>query len=61
MGSPQETGVVLPTTRLSISVSVRRTVPPSTEIEEQIDQLLAVGVRYNPRDPALVGSSIPAS
>jgi transposase-like protein len=29
---------------------VRRTVPPSAEIEEQIDQLLAVGVGENPRD-----------
>jgi putative transposase len=29
---------------------VRRTVPPSTEIEEQIDQLLAVGVGENPRE-----------
>jgi putative transposase len=28
---------------------VRRTVPPSAEIEEQIDQLLAVGVGENPR------------
>jgi putative transposase len=28
---------------------VRRTVPPSAEIEEQIDQLLAVGVGDNPR------------
>jgi hypothetical protein len=30
--------------------AVRRTVPPSTEIEEQIDQLLAVGVGENPRE-----------
>jgi putative transposase len=29
---------------------VRRTVPPSAEIEEQIDQLLAVGVGDNPRE-----------
>jgi putative transposase len=29
---------------------VRRTVPPSTEIEAQIDQLLAVGVGENPRE-----------
>jgi putative transposase len=29
---------------------VRRTVPPSAEIEEQIDQLLAVGVGENPRE-----------
>jgi putative transposase len=28
---------------------VRRTVPPSAEIEEQIDQLFAVGVGENPR------------
>ncbi|TME93735.1 MAG: hypothetical protein E6I52_23880, partial [Chloroflexi bacterium] len=28
---------------------MRRTVPPSAEIEEQIDQLLAVGVGENPR------------
>src|SRR5688572_21347628 len=31
------------------SYAVRRTVPPSAEIEEQIDQLLAVGVGENPR------------
>src|SRR5947207_3996276 len=30
--------------------AVRRTVPPSAEIEEQIDQLLAVGVGGNPRE-----------
>src|SRR5438874_699940 len=30
--------------------AVRRTVPPSSEIEEQIDQLLAVGVGENPRE-----------
>ena len=30
--------------------AVRRTVPPSAEIEEQIDQLLAVGVGDNPRE-----------
>jgi hypothetical protein len=29
---------------------VRRTVPPSAEIEEQIENLLAVGVRENPRE-----------
>jgi putative transposase len=29
---------------------VRRTVPPSAEIEEQIDALLAVGVGENPRE-----------
>ena len=29
---------------------MRRTVPPSTEIEAQIDQLLAVGVGENPRE-----------
>jgi transposase-like protein len=29
---------------------VRRTVPPSAEIEEQIDQLLAVGAGENPRE-----------
>jgi putative transposase len=29
---------------------VRRTVPPSAEIENQIDQLLAVGVGENPRE-----------
>jgi putative transposase len=29
---------------------VRRTVPPSAEIEEQIDELLAVGVGKNPRE-----------
>jgi putative transposase len=29
---------------------VRRTVPPSAEIEAQIDQLLAVGVGDNPRE-----------
>ena len=28
---------------------MRRTVPPSAEIEDQIDQLLAVGVGENPR------------
>jgi hypothetical protein len=28
---------------------VRRTLPPSAEIEAQIDQLLAVGVGENPR------------
>src|SRR5215216_2849629 len=30
--------------------AVRRTVPPSAEIEEQIDRLLAVGVGDNPRE-----------
>jgi putative transposase len=30
--------------------AVRRTVPPSAEIEAQIDQLLAVGVGENPRE-----------
>jgi putative transposase len=29
---------------------VRRTVPPSAEIEEQIERLLAVGVGDNPRE-----------
>jgi len=29
---------------------VRRTVPPSAELEEQIDRLLAVGVGENPRE-----------
>jgi putative transposase len=29
---------------------VRRTVPPSAEIEDQIDRLLAVGVGENPRE-----------
>ena len=29
---------------------MRRTVPPSAEIEAQIDQLLAVGVGENPRE-----------
>ena len=29
---------------------MRRTVPPSAEIEEQIDALLAVGVGENPRE-----------
>jgi hypothetical protein len=29
---------------------VRRTVPPSAEIEERIDALLAVGVGENPRE-----------
>src|SRR3954462_7757828 len=32
------------------SYAVRRTVPPSAEIEEQIDRLLAVGVGENPRE-----------
>src|SRR6185437_13263616 len=30
--------------------AVRRTVPPSAEIEEQIETLLAVGVSENPRE-----------
>src|SRR6202162_196134 len=30
--------------------AVRRTVPPSAEIEDRIDQLLAVGVGENPRE-----------
>src|SRR3954463_4539017 len=30
--------------------AVRRTVPPSAEIEEQIDALLGVGVGENPRE-----------
>ena len=30
--------------------AVRRTVPPSAEIEAQIDQLVAVGVGDNPRE-----------
>ena len=30
--------------------AVRRTVPPSAEIEEQIDALLAVGVGESPRE-----------
>jgi hypothetical protein len=29
---------------------VRRTVPPSAEIEEQIDRLLSVGVGESPRE-----------
>ena len=29
---------------------MRRTVPPSAEIEEQVDRLLAVGVGENPRE-----------
>jgi transposase-like protein len=35
---------------LKEAYAVRRTVPPSSEIEEQIDQLLAVGVGENPRE-----------
>jgi putative transposase len=35
---------------LKEAYAVRRTVPPSAEIEEQIDQLLAVGVGENPRE-----------
>ncbi len=30
--------------------AVRRTVPPSAEIEDQIDELLTVGVGANPRE-----------
>src|SRR6185437_6583681 len=30
--------------------AVRRTVPPSAEIEEQIESLLALGVAENPRE-----------
>src|SRR3954462_8595094 len=33
-----------------MTYAVRRTVPPSAEIEEQIDRLLAVGVGENPRE-----------
>jgi transposase-like protein len=35
---------------LKEAYAVRRTVPPSAEIEEQIDELLAVGVGENPRE-----------
>jgi transposase-like protein len=35
---------------LKDAYAVRRTVPPSAEIEVQIDQLLAVGVGQNPRE-----------
>jgi hypothetical protein len=35
---------------LKEAYAVRRTVPPSAEIEEQIDRLLAVGVGENPRE-----------
>jgi putative transposase len=35
---------------LKEAYAVRRTVPPSAEIEAQIDQLLAVGVGANPRE-----------
>jgi putative transposase len=35
---------------LKEAYAVRRTVPPSAEIEEQIDQLFAVGVGGNPRE-----------
>jgi len=35
---------------LKEAYAVRRTVPPSAEIEEQVDQLLAVGVGENPRE-----------
>src|ERR671924_1325046 len=37
------------TRRRRRSYAVRRTVPPSAEIEEQIDRLLAVGVGDHPR------------
>jgi hypothetical protein len=40
--------------------AVRRNVPPSAEIEEQIDALIAVGVGENPRhslsEPARLGA-----
>ncbi len=35
---------------MKAAYAVRRTVSPSAEIEDQIDQLLAVGVGQNPRD-----------
>jgi transposase-like protein len=35
---------------LKEAYAVRRTVPPSAEIEDQIDELLAVGVGENPRE-----------
>src|SRR5213593_4129022 len=35
---------------LKEAYAVRRTVPPSAEIEAQIDALLAVGVGENPRE-----------
>jgi putative transposase len=35
---------------LKEAYAVRRTVPPSADIEKQIDQLLAVGVGENPRE-----------
>jgi hypothetical protein len=38
------------TRRRRRTYAVRRTVPPSAEIEEQIDRLLAVGVGENPRE-----------
>src|SRR6266576_1806429 len=38
------------TRRRRRSYAVRRTVPPSAEIEQQIDRLLAVGVGENPRE-----------
>src|SRR5919106_3290812 len=41
------------TRRRRRSYAVRRTVPPSAEIEEQIDRLLAVGVGENPRESLL--------
>src|SRR5436189_2778136 len=40
---------VLPRPRRE-TYAVRRTVPPSSEIEEQIDELLAVGVGESPRE-----------
>ena len=36
--------------QLKEAYAVRRTVPPSAEIEAQIDALLAVGVGENPRE-----------
>jgi hypothetical protein len=35
---------------LKEAYAVRRAVPPSVEIEAQIDELLAVGVGDNPRE-----------
>jgi hypothetical protein len=35
---------------LKEAYAVRRTVPPSAEIEDQIDQLLALGVGEDPRE-----------
>ena len=39
-----------PGRRLKEAYAVRRTVPPSAEIEARIDELLAVGVGENPRE-----------